>query len=75
MSRIISLTKNYCITISIKKISSIYKFILKIQQILGLMNLKGKDQFDHVHPEIIESSFIFPELVPPCKKPVNFRFM
>ena len=31
----ISLTKNYCITISIQKISSIHKFILKMQQILG----------------------------------------
>ena len=31
----VGLTKNYCITVSIKKISSIHKIILKIQQILG----------------------------------------
>ena len=29
----ISLTKNYCITISIQEISSVQKFVLKIQQI------------------------------------------
>ena len=34
----IGLTKNYCITSSIKKTRSIHKLILKIQQILGLMN-------------------------------------
>ena len=37
----IDLTKNYCVTISIQKISSINKFILKIQQILGPQELKG----------------------------------
>ena len=36
----ISLTKNYCINISIQKISSIYKLILKVQQILGSHELK-----------------------------------
>ena len=41
----ISLTKNYCITFSIQKISSIHKFILKIQQILGSHELKGHCHF------------------------------
>ena len=36
----ISVTKNYCITISIQIISSIHKIILKIQQILGSPELK-----------------------------------
>ena len=31
----ISLTKSYCITVSVQKISSIHKFIFKIKQILG----------------------------------------
>ena len=41
----ISLNKNYCITISIQKISSIDIFILKIQQILGSHELKGHGHF------------------------------
>ena len=41
----INLTKNYCITISIKKISSIHKVIIKIQQILGSHELKSHGQF------------------------------
>ena len=40
----ISLTKNYCITINVKIISSIHAFILKIQQILESRELK-----DHCH--------------------------
>ena len=40
-----SLAKNYCITISIQKIGSIYKFTLKIQQILGSHELKGLGHF------------------------------
>ena len=31
----VGLTKNYCIIVSIQKISSIHTLILKIQQILG----------------------------------------
>ena len=41
----ISLTKNYCITIGIKKISSIHKYILKKQQILGSHELMGHNHF------------------------------
>ena len=41
----IILTKNYCITISIQKIISIHKFILRIQQILGSHQLKGHGHF------------------------------
>ena len=37
--------QNYCITISIKKISSIHKFILKVQQILGFHELKSNGHF------------------------------
>ena len=39
----IRLTKNYCITISILKISSIRKFILKVQH--GLHELKSHGHF------------------------------
>ena len=60
----ISLTKNYCITISIHKISSVHIFILKIQQILGFHDLKGQVHW------ITESTFSFPEFVPRCKKSV-----
>ena len=41
----ISLTKNYCITISIKIISSIHIFILRIQQVLGSDELKSQCRF------------------------------
>ena len=41
----ISQTKNYCITNSIQKISSIHIFILKIQQILESHELKGYGNF------------------------------
>ena len=51
----ISLTKKYCITISIIKISSIHKFILKTKQILSQAHLK-----------IIDSTFSFTEFLPAC---------
>ena len=41
----ISLTKNYCITISIQKIRSIHKFILNMQQILESHELTGYGHF------------------------------
>ena len=41
----ISLTKNYCITISIQKLSSIHKLILKVQLILGSHELKSHGNF------------------------------
>ena len=37
--------KNYCSTIRNKKISTIHKFTLKVQQILGSHELKGHGQF------------------------------
>ena len=40
-----SLTKSYCFTISIQKISPIHEFLLKIQQILGSHELKEHDHF------------------------------
>ena len=45
----ISLTKNDCITISIQKISSTHKFILKMQQILGFRELTSPGHF-RPHP-------------------------
>ena len=63
----ISLTKNYCITISIQKISSVDKFMLKIQQILGFHKLKSNVIFDQAHPKITESTFSFAEFVPAWK--------
>ena len=41
----LSLTKHYCITISIQKISSINKFIIDKQQTLGSHELKGQGHF------------------------------
>ena len=90
----INLTKSYCITISIQKISSIDKFILKIHQIFGSHELNGYGNVCPRSPpplptkkkikKIIDSTYSFPEFVPPCKKPVysiyaflrsvNFKF-
>ena len=62
----ICLTKNYCITISIQKISSIHKFMLKIKQSFGSQELKGCGR------KIIESTFSFSKFVPACNKSVYF---
>ena len=61
----ISQIKNYCITISLQKISSIHQCNLEIQQILGSHELKG-----HAYPKIIETTFSFPEFVASCKKSI-----
>ena len=61
----INLTKNYYITISMQKISSIQKFNFKIQQILGSHKLK-----DLAYPKITEAIFSFLEFVASCKKSV-----
>ena len=63
----ISLTKNYCITISIQKIT-IHKFILKTADVRVTWTKKGTSIFDHAQPKIIESNFSFPEFVTACKK-------
>ena len=62
----ISITKNYGITISMQKISSIHKFNLKIQQILGSHKLKS-----YAYQKIIiKGTFSFPEFLASCKKSV-----
>ena len=58
--------RNYCITISVHKISSIQKLNLKIQQNLESYELKG-----HAYPKI-QTKFNFFELVSTCKKSGNF---
>ena len=58
----VGLTKSYCITVSMQKISSIQKLI---PQILGSHELNG-----HIHPKIIKITFSFPEFAPACKKSV-----
>ena len=63
----ISLTKNYCITINIKIISSIHIFVFKIQ-VLGSHELKATAIFDKAHAKMIESSFSLPAFVLACKK-------
>ena len=58
----VSLTKNYCIKISMPKISSIHKLLFKIQQILR--SHKIVMPIFHTHSKIIESTFSFPEFAP-----------
>ena len=41
----VGLTKNYCITVSLQKVSSIHKLILKIQPILGSHELNIHNHF------------------------------
>ena len=58
-----ALTKHYCITVSMQKISSIHKYIQWVSC------TKWPCQFfDHAHPKIIEITFSFPALPPACKK-------
>ena len=53
-------------TVSMQKISSIHKLILKIQQILRPHELN-----DHAKPQIIEITFSFPQFGRSCKKSVH----
>ena len=64
----VGLIKNYCITVSMQKISSIHKLI---QQILGSHEPNDTPVFDQTHPIITEITFCFPEFAPPCKKSVH----
>ena len=59
-------------TTAFKKLSSIRKFILNVQQILGSHELKSLTIFDHAHSKIIESIFNLSEFVPVRKKAVYF---
>ena len=68
----VGLTKNYCITVSMKKLISIHKLILKMQQILGSHELNDHAPFsDHAHPKFIQLTVSFPEFAPACKKLVH----
>ena len=59
------LTKNYYITVSMPKISSIHTLI---QQMLGSHKLNDHAYFDHALPKISKITFSFPEFAPACKK-------
>ena len=61
--------QNYCITVSMQKISSIHKLIIKIQQIFRSLE---HTIFDQTHPKIIEITFSFLEFAPACKKISSF---
>ena len=60
----VSLTTNYCITLSMQKISAIHIFIFKVQLILGSNEIKAMPIFDYAHPKIIEIAFSSPECTP-----------
>ena len=59
----VGIIKNYCIKVSMQKISSIQKLN---QQILG-----SHEHFDQAHPKIIEITFSVPEFAPACEKSVH----
>ena len=62
-SKISSLIKNYYITISLQKNSSVHKFILDGQQIL-----ESHDLNNHAYQKkMIQVTFSFPKLVSVCK--------
>ena len=62
----VGLIKNYCITVSMQKISSIHKLI---RQILRLN--ETTPIFNKIHPKIVETTFCFLEFATPCKKSVH----
>ena len=64
----VGLIKNYCITVSMQKISSIHKLI---HQILGSHELHTMPISDQAHPKIIEITFCFPQFAPSCKESVH----
>ena len=67
----INLTKNYYIKISLQKIISIHKLILKINTFFqALKNYRAMFIFDHAHPKIIVTTFTFAKFVLLCKKSV-----
>ena len=63
----INLTKTHCMTISMQKVSSVHKFILKMQRVLGFHELKSHA---HAHPKNIDVFFSFPKFLLACKKSV-----
>ena len=67
----VRLIKKYCITVSMQKISSIHKLILKIKQILGSHELNDLAHFDQTHPKIIEITFSFLEFAPARNKSLH----
>ena len=69
----VELTKKYCITVSIEKISSIHTFILKTEQILGSHELNKclHPFFDYTQSQISEITFSFREFAATCKKSVH----
>ena len=60
-----SLTKSYCITISIQKMRPIHTLWIIYEWINFLLG-----PFEYTHPKIIESTFSFPEFIPKSKKSV-----
>ena len=69
-SMMFGLTKNYCITVSMQKISSIHKLI---QQILDSHEQMAMPIFGHAHPKIIEITFTIPKFAPACRKISSFH--
>ena len=64
----VSITKKYCIPISIQNISSIHKFIFKIADFRA--TLKVIAILDHTHSKMIGSPFSLAEFLPASKKSV-----
>ena len=64
----VGLIKNYCLTVSKQKISSIHKLI---QQIFRSHKLNDHAHFDLAHSKINEITFSFLELAPACQKSVH----
>ena len=66
------LTKNFYIRVSMQKLSSNHKIIVKVQQILGILNeINSHTPFDPIHPKIIKTTFSFPEFAPTCKRLIH----
>ena len=61
----VGLTKNYCITVSMKKSAQFINSFLGYSRLQGLMNLMAKPIFDYAHPKTIEIEITinFPEFI------------
>ena len=74
----VGLTKNYCITVSMQKISSIHKLNLKIQWILWFHKLNSHvhfwTYFEHTHPKIHWNNFQLSWICTSMLKNSSFQF-
>ena len=62
----IGLTKNYCLTVSMKKSTEFVDSLFRYSRFQGFMNYMTTPISDLAHPNIIEITFTISEFTPAC---------